>query len=164
VSAAPGVARRIATAREVQARTRALLPEQDARAFERAMQLELEKVTNARYINPNSGSATASRMQDATEIAGDVAATVVQGAAGHPVGAALSAAKLWLRGQGLNRREAEALARLAVTPGRADAALTRLTAQVGPDRARAFMRLLQQPGTLATSISAPAQLVQQGDR
>lgn len=143
VSAAPGVARRIATAPEVQARTRALLPEQEAQAFERAMALEEEAVQSARYIAPNTGSPTQGRGQDAAQVAGEVAELGAGVTSMNPVATFIAGAKLFLRGQRLSDREAEALVNMAIDPARTDEALRLLTTRLGPQRAQAFLRALQ---------------------
>lgn len=163
VGAAPGVARRLATAPEQQARTRALLDEPEAQEFERAMQLEAKRVTDANTIDPKSGSATAVRAEDTLKTAGEVTGVIAQAGAGHHVGAALSAAKLWLKGQGLTNAEAEALVRIATDPAKTNMAILRLTNRIGPDRAQAFMRVLTKTAgpALLTTAAAPAPEPQQ---
>jgi hypothetical protein len=152
VSAAPGVARRIATAPEVQARTRALLPEDEAQAFERAMALEEEAVQNARYVAPNQGSKTQGATQDALQVAGEGAAVIGNAATGNHVTAALGAAKLWLQGRGLNNREAEALAAMAIDPSRTDEAIRLIQQRLGPAGAQEFL----QGAGRALLLAAPA--------
>lgn len=143
VSAAPGVARRIATAPEQQARTRAILPEDAAQAFERSMALEAENVGNAQFVAPRTGSPTQGRQQDVSEMAGDMAddAVNVMQAGSKPIKAWQSAMRL-LSGQGLNRREAEALSLMAIDPNRADEFMALLQNRVGPNRAAQLARTL----------------------
>lgn len=154
VSAAPGVARRIATAPEVQARTRALLPEEQAQAFERAMALEEEAVRNARNIAPLTGSQTQNKLQDAAGLAGDVVEAGGAIASGNPIATAIAGAKLFLRGQRLSNREAEALVNLAIDPARTQQAIQILSQRIGPQRAQAFMAVLQRAGVPALAAGA----------
>jgi hypothetical protein len=155
VAAAPGVARRLATAPEQQARTRALLPEDQARAFEESMALEAETVDSAGYIAPRTGSPTAGKTQDALQTAGETVGLVGSVGTGNPVGTAISAAKLWLTRQGLNDREAEALTRMAIDPARTDEAIRLLEARLGQPLA---VRFVEQAGRIA----APAALTALG--
>jgi hypothetical protein len=156
VAAAPGVARRIATAPEVQARTRAMLPEDKAQAFERAVHLENEAVQDARYVAPNTGSPTQGRGQDALQMAGEGAAMVAQAGGQHWAGAAMTAAKLWLRRQGLNNREAEALASMAIDDTRTAHVAQYLQQRLGPGPAQQFMQSLPRQAPLLLTSGALA--------
>jgi hypothetical protein len=142
VSAAPGVARRLAFAPEQQARNRSLLGEHDAQRLQDAMALEERAVQNARYVAPNTGSPTQGRLQDAVDAAGNVAQMGGQVARGDLIGSALTGAKLWLKARGINDAEAEALTRLALDPQRTDQAMAVLQARLGQNAAREFVRAL----------------------
>lgn len=112
VASAPGVARRIATAPEQQARNVALLGQQDAQRLQEAMRLEAMRVRNAQDIAPRAGSQTQPRTQDAANAAG----AVVRGIRGDWVGVGID----WLRSRGMSDAQAQSLIEAALDPARTD--------------------------------------------
>lgn len=118
VSAAPGVAKAIATAPEQQARNVALLGQEDAQRLQEAMRLEAMRVRNAQDIAPRFGSQTQNKAQDAAGIA-NVGRQLVRG---DWMGIGID----WLRSRGMNDRQAQALIEAALDPARTDEVINAL--------------------------------------
>lgn len=123
VAAAPGVARRIATAPEQQARNAALLGQQDAERLQEAMRLEAMRVRNAQDIAPRAGSQTQLRTQEAANAAG----TVVRGLRGDWLGVGVD----WLRSRGMSDTQAQDLIEAALDPARTDEVINALGQEQG---------------------------------
>jgi hypothetical protein len=143
ISAAPGVARRIAVAPEQQARNAALLGPDDAERLQQGMALVERGVQRGRLINPESGSRTALNTADQQASQGvDLAArTGANLAHGNIPGLALDGVKLLLRRMQINDVEAEGLINLAIDPARTDEAIAYLAPRVGGNaRAQAVLR------------------------
>lgn len=155
VSAAPGVARRLAYAPEQQARNRALLGDADAQRFQQGVALEERAVQNARYVAPNTGSQTQGRGQDAAEVAGNFAQMGGQVARGDLIGSVVTGVKLWLKSRGISDAEAENLTRLALDPARTEDAIAVLQTRLGPERAREFVQRLGEVTRQALPAAAP---------
>lgn len=142
VSAAPGVARRIATATEQQARNRALLGDEGATQLQDAMATEARAVQNAADINPRTGSQTQLRTADAARISDrvqDVSAAAAA-AAGHP----LPAIQRVIQRLGINDQQAQAITELAIDPNRLDEAILALERRgATPQEAREVVQSLR---------------------
>lgn len=136
VSAAPGVARRIAEAPEQQARNAALLGPQRAQGLQQGMRMEAQALDNANMIAPNRGSPTHLNDQDAGRIADGV--QVGQRLLRRDfIGLGLD----YLRTRGLNNDQAEALVRMATDPGQTDQAIRLITQRLGPQAAQEFLSM-----------------------
>lgn len=154
VAAAPGVARRLATAPEQQARNRALLGPERAQEFEAAMRLEERALRNATDIAPRTGSQTQLRGQDAEAVEG---AMRLGGQIMRRdfIGAGMD----WLRSRGMNDQQAQLLVEAATDPARLDEAIAYIERAFGPEEARQFLQLRNLGAVTAISAasqSAPA--------
>lgn len=136
------------------ARNEALLGPDTARRLEAGMAGETKIVRNARQVAPNTGPKSANVLLDNAEMAGHAAKTVGALGAGHPVVAALSAAKIFLTRQGFNDKDAEALVRLATDPTRTNQVLQALSARIGPTATQQFARRFN--GLLGATVRNPA--------
>lgn len=140
VSTAPGVARRIATAPEQQARTRALAGD-DAAAFETGVSLEERALRNANDIAPRSGSQTQLRSQDAADVGSAISTGVQVGAQvmrGDVPGLVARAANWWAS-RGFTKQQAEEFTRLAIDPRQTDDAIRYIEQKYGVGAARQFL-------------------------
>lgn len=135
VGAAPGVARRLATAPEQRARNAALMGDDAAAQFENGVALEERAVQNATDISPRSGSRTSINNQDAERLAG-AAKAIGQVAQGDVVGFGID----WLRSRGMSDREAQALVEIATDPNRLNDALRIIESRFGTAGTEDFVR------------------------
>jgi hypothetical protein len=142
ISAAPGVARRIALAPEQQARNRALLGDQGANQLQEAMRLEGQAVSNARFVAPNTGSQTQLRAADAASQALTTGSQIVRQDW-------IGLVQNWLKSRGLSDREAQALVEMAIDPNRLDEALMLIEQRAGPGSAQQLLQSMRQGGILA---------------
>lgn len=138
---AMNVARQIAYGGQDQAgqaaRNRILLGEEGADRLERAMRNEVRRVDNTRFIDPRTGSQTASREQDLGELGLDTAANV----ASSGKWAAVRAAATYLKSAGVRNVDAERLVRDAIDPRRTRDAINFLEQRgMERERARSLMR------------------------
>lgn len=136
-SAAPNVARKIATAPEQRARNNALLGDR-APAFENAMALEARAVENARQVAPRTGSWTSQNDQDAQRMAG-IAQVGRRLISGDKIGLAID----WLKSRGMNDNQAEALVRMATDKTLTDQAVAQIAQRYGPEAARQVISIRQ---------------------
>lgn len=125
VSAAPGVARRLAFAPEQQARNRALLGDEAAEAFEGGMAAEARVVRDLSDVAPRTGSQTQNKTQDAD--AANTAANFIDVATGGAGGVVRMVAGR-LRTMGLSDADAQAVADIATDPAQLDDLIARMEA------------------------------------
>lgn len=139
-ASAPGVARRIATAPEQQARTRALAGD-DAAAFETGVALEERALRNANDIAPRSGSQTQLRSQDAADVGNAISTSVQVGsqALRGDVPGLITRAANWWASRGFSKQQAEEFTRLAIDPGQTDDAIRYIEQKYGVGAARQFL-------------------------
>lgn len=147
-SAAPGVARKIATAPEQQARTRALAGE-DAAAFETGVGLEERALRNANDIAPRTGSQTQLRSQDAADVGNAISTGVQVGSQvlRGDVPGLVSRAANWWASRGFSKQQAEEFTRLAIDPAQTDDAIRYIEQKYGVQAARQFLefKMLELP-------------------
>lgn len=111
---APAVARQLSRGTAQQAKNEALLGPTGARAMEKSMGYEAERVANTRFIDPRTGSATFGRAQDA--IVDGAADAMANAATTHnPWWGVVRTAASWLRKGGIRDVDAERLARQAIS-------------------------------------------------
>jgi hypothetical protein len=149
-ASAPGFARRFSTAPEPIARTNALLGPEGAGRFRNALALEERAVRNANDIAPRVGSQTANRLAD-DQVANAVADTIQVGgnvATGNVRGVVLWLVDKW-RTRGISDDVAQDLTRLAIDPNATDDAINYIRQRYGPDAARAFIEVRQDPNFVA---------------
>lgn len=130
----------IAIAPEQMARTRAILPEDEAAALERGMQAEVRNYRELQQVAPRSGSPTNLNSQDqeaAANLAGTVA-TVVGGPKAWG-GALINR----LRTAGISDRDAQAVAEIATDPARLDELLARMD-HTNPGSGNALRSIINQ--------------------
>lgn len=128
VSAAPGVARALATAPEQIARNQALLGPEGAARLQGAMGAEAQAVDNAAQIAPRTGSQTQLRAQDAAQTFANVVKTAGNVSAGN-LGGLIGQAGDWLRSRGISDAHAAALVGTSVDPARLDTVIELLRAR-----------------------------------
>ncbi|MDO9334928.1 MAG: hypothetical protein Q7T61_00875 [Caulobacter sp.] len=154
-ASAPGVARRIATAPEQQARTRALAGD-DAEAFQTGVGLEERALRNANDIAPRSGSQTQLRSQDAADVGNAISTGVQVGAQvlrGDVPGLITRAANWWAS-RGFSRQQAEEFTRLAIDPRQTDDAIRYIEQQYGVQAARQFLEFRAEAGLIGGATGA----------
>jgi hypothetical protein len=115
ISAAPGVARKIAVSPEQSIRTNALFSPLAADKLERSMGVTERDLRDFAQIAPNTGSATAIRSQDDTT-AVQALATMAYLKSGNVAQAALHA----LRTIGIRDKDAATIVHMAIDPARTD--------------------------------------------
>ncbi len=159
ISAAPGVARRIALAPEQQARNEALLGPEGAEALQAGMATEARAVQNAADINPRTGSQTQPRGADAARISERLQDVAAAGQAfmGRP----MPAIQRVLQRVGINDQQAQAITELAIDPSRLDEAI-RILEQRGLPHQQAVevvqsLRISAGAGFAAGQSAGPAQ-------
>lgn len=146
VSAAPGVARRIADAPEQQMRNTSMLGPEGAERLQAGMRAEANVVQDLVDIAPRTGSQTQNKTADQETIGG--IAEAVRTFAGGPQ-AWLGAAVNRLKTLGLSDADAQIIAEVATDPAQLQAVLNRLetAAPNGPDLARSVVSALNQSAT-----------------
>lgn len=142
VSAAPGVARKLATAPEQLTRNQALLGPDDAAALEAAMGAEARVVRDLSDVAPRTGSQTNLREADAEQVSGFVNAvqTVAQGR-----GAIVAALVNRLKTAGLTDADAQAVADVSTNPALLDDLVGRLE-RITPGRGQWLLEVINQGG------------------
>lgn len=153
VSAAPGVARRLALAPEQQARNRALLGEADATRLQDAMRAEERAVANARFIAPNTGSQTQLRMSDAADIADEFIGAGANLMTGNKV-AIMTRVARWATERGMGDGDAQLLAEAAIDPARLPGIIADMEAR--SPRLAAELKLMIGRAMPAAGLSATA--------
>lgn len=154
-SAAPGVARRLSTAPEQQARNRALLGGETANAFETGVGAEARTVRDLNDVAPRTGSQTQLRTADQERASGLVGA--VQTVAGGRT-AIIGAVFNRLKTVGLSDRDAQAVAEISTDPAQLDALLQKIASgkNANPQMASAISDVVNQiTGRTAGAIAAP---------
>lgn len=146
ISAAPGVARKIAVSPEQSIRNNALFSPLTAEHLEKSMAVSARDLTDFAHIAPNTGSATALRTGD------DEAANAMLGAIGHAktgnfVGAALKA----LQTVGVRDQDAQKIVEMAVDPARTDELVAMLEKSYNKRTAQKIGRVLGLPAIQQTS-------------
>lgn len=153
ISAAPGVARKLATAPEQQLRNRSLLGDEGADALEAGMGAEARVVRDLNDVAPRTGSQTQLRDADAERVSGFVNAvqTVAQGR-----GAIISALANRLKTAGLTDADAQAVADVSTNPAMLDDLIARIE-RIDPGRGQWLMEVINQGGARNTGelIAAP---------
>lgn len=141
-SAAPGVARKLATAPEQRMRNEALLGPEDAAALEAAMAAEARIVRDLSDVAPRTGSQTNLREADAEQVSGFVNAvqTVAQGRV-----AVVSALANRLKTAGLTDADAQAVADVSTNPAMLDDLVARIE-RITPGRGQWLLEVINQGG------------------
>ena len=139
-SAAPGIARRLADAREQQARNRALLGDEAAEAFQDSMAAEARVVRDLQDVAPRTGWQNQLRTQDHETVSGIAAAA--QAFAGGPA-AWIGVIANRLRTLGLSDRDAQAVAEIATDAAQLDDLLARME-QMRPGYGEQLRKMLTQ--------------------
>lgn len=136
ISAAPGIARKIADTPEQQARNEALLGPARAERLQQGMRAEAQAVDNANMIAPGRGSPTHLNDQDAARTAGmmQIGQRIIRR---DVIGLAMD----WLRTRGMDDNQAEALVRMATDPAQTEQAMQIIAQRLGPQPAREFLSL-----------------------
>lgn len=149
--AAPGVAQRLAGGREQGARNAALLD--DPRAMESAMRAERDLLMNARGVSPAQGTPTSANLQDAMQMAGDVAGAARDVMTGNLPGL-LGRAAARIKSRGFSDAEAEQVVMAAIDPNRTREVIDRL-AKSGMTRREASraVRSIRRAATQSSSSS-----------
>lgn len=160
VSAAPGVARAIASAPEQQARNAALLGPEGAADLQARMGSEAQLVRNAAEVDPGTGSQTFMNLQTNNNLqtAGDIARQAGQFAMGGTqsrISAVVNAATLAAQRFGLKPHDAEEFALSALDPEQTQSiieAIDRLTAR--PGAGLQFVQVVTRPAAALTFNAA----------
>jgi len=147
ISAAPGVARRLAFAPEQRARNAALLGPDDAGRLQNNLALEERLVRNANDIAPRIGSQTFNKGEDAERAAGVMGAIQKVGR-GDYFGFALDR----LRTLGVRDDIAQSITEMAIDPARTDDALRALEQLMGPSQARQVLKEIASPAVLYPTL------------
>jgi hypothetical protein len=137
ISAAPGVARKIAVSPEQSIRTNALFSPLTADKLERAMGVTERDLRDFAQIAPNTGSATAIRSQDDTT-AVQALATMAYLKSGNVAQAALHA----LRTIGIRDKDAATIVHMAIDPARTDELINHLEKSYDKQTAQKIGRIL----------------------
>lgn len=152
-AAAPGVARKLATAPEQQMRNRALLGDEGAEALEAGMGAEARVVRDINDVAPRTGSQTQLRGADEEQLSGFVNAiqTVAQGRV-----AVISALANRLKTAGLTDADAQAVADVSTNPALLDDLVSRIE-RIDPGRGQWLLEVINQGGARNTGemIAAP---------
>lgn len=146
ISAAPGVARRIAVSPEQSVRNNALFGPINAEALERSMAISERQLRDFAQVAPNTGSATAIRGADDEAAAGALTA-MAQLKSGQYGQAALSL----LRSIGVREQDAARIVEMAVDPARTDELINLLEQSYGRQTAQKLSRALALPAITGTS-------------
>lgn len=134
---AMGVARQLARGSAQDARNRALLGDLDADRLAAGMGAEVRRVDNTRFVDPRTGSQTASREADMGEAGMDAAFNVASGGKW----AVVRSAAQFLRNVGIRGVDAERLVRDSIDPARTQDAIRYLTERgMEISRARGMVR------------------------
>lgn len=156
VSAAPGVARKLAYAPEQQARNAALLGPEDAQRMQTSMAAEARTVRDLGDVAPRSGSQTQLRGQDAEQASAavDLAHAIMTG--GKSV---VSGLLNRLKTAGISDADAHAVADIATDPNQLDALLSRMD-QMRPGYGAAMRSIIRQSVVKdAGEMSQPAAMM-----
>jgi hypothetical protein len=140
ISAAPGVARKIAVSPEQSIRNNALFSPLTADKLERAMGVTERDLRDFAQIAPNTGSATAIRGQD-DQVADAVLSGLAHAKSGNIAGAALQA----LRTMGVRDKDAANIVNMAIDPARTDELIDMLEKSYGKQTAQKIGRVLGLP-------------------
>jgi hypothetical protein len=111
---AMSVARQVSRGSAQRQRNEALLGPEQARRFERGMRSEVERVDNTRFIDPRTGSQTASRLSDEEGAMDDIIEAAGHASIGNKTGMIYSARR-WLRQNRIRGVDAERLVREAIS-------------------------------------------------
>jgi len=155
-SGAISTAESIGIAPEQMARTRAILPEDEAQALERGMNAELQVYRELQQVAPRTGPWTNLNQQDeaASGILTDTARGAIagQGVRGAFVGAVFSR----LRTLGLSNADAQAVADIATDPRMVDQLILRIERINGPGSADFIRQAITDAATRnAGELAAP---------
>lgn len=145
ISAAPGVARKIAVSPEQSARTGALFEPIDADRLERMMGITEKDLRDFAQIAPNTNSATALRTAD-DEMAAGALEAMARAKSGDVGGAMLS----FLRSVGVRDQDAARIVQMATDPAQVDQLIDMLEASYGKQTAAKLSRAL---GLSATNVT-----------
>lgn len=146
ISAAPGVARRIAVSPEQNIRNVALFGPLNAERLEKAMGISERQLKDFAQVAPNTGSQTAIRGVDDEAAAGAIQA-MVNVKTGNYAQAALNL----LRSIGVRDQDAGRIVEMAVDPARVDQLIDMLEKSYGKQTAQKLSRALALPAIAATS-------------
>lgn len=139
-AAALSTAESIAIAPEQMARTRAILPEEEAAQLERAMSEEVRSYRQLQQVAPRTGSPTDLNQQDRQAAADLIGAGLT--AAGGPK-AWLGALVARLRSEGISDADAQAVADIATDPAVLDDLIQRME-RLQPGRGRWLMNVINE--------------------
>lgn len=152
VSAAPGVARKLAFAPEQQARNNALLGTDAAQGFQNSMAAEARTVRDMQDVAPRTGSQTQLRSADADAASGALSAAATLAGGPKAWGEALLS---HLRTAGVPDATAQAVADIATDPTRLNELLQRME-QIHPGSSQALSSIINQSvGKDAGEITQP---------
>ncbi len=138
------VADQIAFGREQGMRTRAILPENEARALEQGMEAESRIARDLAYVAPNTGPKTQVAAQDAAALAFDSVSAGVSALGGNSV-PLMARIAMRLRTTGLNDADAAAIADIATDPRMLDDLIQRME-RIEPGRGRWLREIVNQAG------------------
>jgi hypothetical protein len=140
ISAAPGVARKIAVSPEQSQRNNALFGPVNADRLERMMAITEKDLRDYAQVAPNTGSATALRGID-----DDMARGALEALAHAKTGNIASAALAVLRNVGVRDQDAARIVEMAVDPAQTDNLINLLERSYGKQTAAKMGRLLGLP-------------------